>query len=67
MEMEDTNIISFLIFFYQEGLEAQARLSNEETYKTYRHLTCGTGATIKRILMMKSLRRWKNSLINLDS
>ena len=45
--------------FYQEGLEAQARLSNEETYKTYRHLTCGTGATKKRTLMMKSMRRWK--------
>ena len=41
--------------FYQEGLEAQARLSNEETYKTYRHLTCGTGATIKRTMMTKSM------------
>ena len=44
MEMNNTIINSFLLFFQEESV-AQARLSSVESYKTYRQIKCGTCAT----------------------
>ena len=66
MEMDNTIISSFLLFF-QEGSGAHARLSQVITYKTYRHINVALVPQLENTDDEISNRRGKISPINLDS